>query len=91
MTTAEYNPFEVAQAQFDNVANQLQLAGEVRQILRWPLREFRFQISVKMDDGSNGSSSASACSTTMRAGRARAASASTPTRHSIRCALWECG
>jgi glutamate dehydrogenase len=53
MTTAEYNPFVVAQAQFDNVANQLQLAGEVRQILRWPLREFRFQISVKMDDGSN--------------------------------------
>ena len=53
MTTTEYNPFEVAQAQFDHVATQLQLPGEVRQILRWPLREFRFQISVKMDDGSN--------------------------------------
>jgi glutamate dehydrogenase (NAD(P)+) len=51
--TAEYNPFEMAQAQFDHVADQLQLASEVRQILRWPLREFRFQISVHMDDGSN--------------------------------------
>jgi len=51
----EYNPFEVAQSQFDRVADQLRLAGEVRQILRWPVREFRFQISVHMDDGSNRS------------------------------------
>ena len=51
--TADFNPFEVAQSQFDRVAGQLQLASEVRQILRWPLREFRFQISVHMDDGSN--------------------------------------
>jgi len=51
--TADFNPFDVAQSQFDRVAGQLQLAGEVRQILRWPLREFRFQISVHMDDGSN--------------------------------------
>ncbi len=51
--TADFNPFEVAQSQFDRVAGQLQLASEVRQILRWPLREFRFQISVHMDDGAN--------------------------------------
>ena len=49
----EFNPFEVAQSQFDRVADQLRLAGEVRQILRWPLREFRFQITVHMDDGSH--------------------------------------
>jgi glutamate dehydrogenase (NAD(P)+) len=49
----EFNPFEVAQSQFDRVADQLKLAGEVRQILRWPLREFRFQITVHMDDGSH--------------------------------------
>jgi glutamate dehydrogenase (NAD(P)+) len=49
----EYNPFHVAQGQFDHVASQLQLGDEVRQILRWPLREFRFQISVHMDDGTN--------------------------------------
>jgi glutamate dehydrogenase len=50
---SEFNPFEVAQSQFDRVADQLRLTGEVRQILRWPVREFRFQISVHMDDGSN--------------------------------------
>ena len=47
----EFNPFDVAQAQFDHVADQLSLAQEVRSILRWPLREFRFQIPVRMDDG----------------------------------------
>jgi glutamate dehydrogenase len=51
--TNEFNPFEVAQSQFDHVADQLKLASEVRQILRWPVREFQFQISVHMDDGSN--------------------------------------
>ncbi len=50
--TPEFNPFHVAQAQFDHVADQLQLDQEVRSILRWPLREFRFQIPVRMDDGS---------------------------------------
>jgi glutamate dehydrogenase (NAD(P)+) len=49
--TTEFNPFQVAQAQFDRVADQLKLDQEVRSILRWPLREFRFQIPVRMDDG----------------------------------------
>jgi glutamate dehydrogenase (NAD(P)+) len=48
-----FNPFDQAQAQFDHVAKQLQLAPEARTLLRWPLREFRFQISVHMDDGTN--------------------------------------
>jgi glutamate dehydrogenase len=47
----EFNPFEVAQSQFDRVADQLSLHQEVRSVLRWPLREFRFQIPVRMDDG----------------------------------------
>ncbi len=51
--TEVFNPFDQAQAQFDHVAKQLQLAPEARTILRWPLREFRFQISVHMDDGAN--------------------------------------
>src|SRR3974377_1261417 len=46
------NPFELAQRQFDRGAELLGLAQEVRDILRWPLREFRFQIPVRMDDGS---------------------------------------
>jgi glutamate dehydrogenase (NAD(P)+) len=46
------NPFELAQAQFDRGAELLDLPQEVRDILRQPLREFRFQIPVRMDDGS---------------------------------------
>ncbi len=47
----EFNPFEVAQRQFDQVADQLKLDHEARAILRFPMREFRFQIPVRMDDG----------------------------------------
>jgi glutamate dehydrogenase len=50
--TTDINPFEMAQKQFDHVADQLSLAHEVRAMLRWPMREYRFQIPVRMDDGS---------------------------------------
>ena len=50
--TEEMNPFQLAQAQFDQVAEQMKLDDAVRSILRWPLREFRFQLPVRMDDGS---------------------------------------
>ncbi len=46
------NPFEMAQAQFDRVADQLKLDPPVREYLRWPMREFHFRIPVRMDDGS---------------------------------------
>ncbi|MCW5877499.1 MAG: Glu/Leu/Phe/Val dehydrogenase [Anaerolineales bacterium] len=46
------NAFQIAQAQFDGVAAQLNLESHVREILRWPRREFKFQIPVRMDDGS---------------------------------------
>jgi len=46
------NAFQIAQAQFDHVAGLLNLDPEVRELLRWPRREFRFQIPVRMDDGS---------------------------------------
>jgi glutamate dehydrogenase len=42
----------MAQAQFDRVADQLKLDPSVRELLRWPKREYRFQIPVRMDDGS---------------------------------------
>lgn len=45
------NPFEMAQAQFDRVAAQLDLDAATRELLRWPLREYSFAIPVKMDDG----------------------------------------
>jgi len=47
----ELNPFEMAQVQFDEVAEQLDLPEAVCSILRWPLREFSFRIPVRMDDG----------------------------------------
>jgi len=46
------NAFEMAQSQFDHVADLLKLDSQVREILRWPLREFHFRIPVRMDDGS---------------------------------------
>ncbi len=45
------NEFEMAQRQFDHVAELLKLDPQVRDILRWPLREFSFRIPVRMDDG----------------------------------------
>jgi glutamate dehydrogenase (NAD(P)+) len=45
------NEFEMAQRQFDHVAELLKLDPQVREILRWPLREFLFRIPVRMDDG----------------------------------------
>ena len=46
------NAFEMAQAQFDKVAKLINLDSGISSVLRWPLREFRFQIPVRMDDGS---------------------------------------
>src|SRR5450830_308150 len=45
------NAFEMAQAQFDHVADQLGLDEQVREILRWPAREFIIRIPIRMDDG----------------------------------------
>jgi glutamate dehydrogenase (NAD(P)+) len=42
----------MAQAQFDHAATQIDLDPGVASVLRWPLREYRFQIPVRMDDGS---------------------------------------
>jgi glutamate dehydrogenase (NAD(P)+) len=46
-----FNSFEMAQAQFDSVAEILGLDEATRQLLRHPLREFSFAIPVRMDDG----------------------------------------
>jgi glutamate dehydrogenase (NAD(P)+) len=42
----------MAQAQFDSAAGKIKLDSGIADVLRWPLREFRFQIPVRMDDGS---------------------------------------
>ncbi|NBD35068.1 MAG: glutamate dehydrogenase [Chloroflexi bacterium] len=46
------NPFKMAQQQFDEVAEQMGLEKAVRDMLRWPMRQFKFQLPVRMDDGS---------------------------------------
>ncbi len=48
----ELNPFVIAQRQFDEAAEFLGLDEPTREFLRWPMREFHFQIPVRMDDGS---------------------------------------
>ncbi len=50
--TENINAFKMAQAQFDHVAEMLNLDPQVAEMLRWPTREFKFQIPVRMDDGS---------------------------------------
>lgn len=51
MKNKSFNPFEMAQTQFDKAANLLNLENGARSLLRVPLREFSFSIPVKMDDG----------------------------------------
>jgi glutamate dehydrogenase (NAD(P)+) len=47
-----FNPFVMAQQQFDHAANLLGLEQPVIDLLRYPLREYHFSIPVRMDDGS---------------------------------------
>jgi glutamate dehydrogenase (NAD(P)+) len=46
------NAFTMAQKQFDRVADLLGLDQQVREILRFPLREYHLRLPVQMDDGS---------------------------------------
>jgi glutamate dehydrogenase len=46
-----FNAFEMAQQQFDAVAEKLGLNQATRDLLRNPLREYHFLIPVRMDDG----------------------------------------
>jgi glutamate dehydrogenase (NAD(P)+) len=50
--TEQTNIFQIAQTQFDHVAELLGLDSGVRDVLRWPTREFTFRIPVRMGDGS---------------------------------------
>ncbi len=52
MSSKSFNAFEMAQKQFDKIADLLNLDSGARNLLRWPLREYHFSIPVKMDDGS---------------------------------------
>jgi len=51
MSTKSFNAFAMAQAQFDRIAELLELDQGTRDLLRQPLREYHFSLPVRMDDG----------------------------------------
>ena len=51
MATPGFNAYEMAQRQFDRVADMLDLDTGTRELLRDAQREFQFSIPVRMDDG----------------------------------------
>lgn len=48
---SDMNPFKIAQAQLDEAAAKLGLDPATHELLRWPMREYRFTLPVKMDSG----------------------------------------
>lgn len=51
MAGKSFNAFEMAQSQFDNVADILELDSAMKDLLRNPMREYHFNIPIRMDDG----------------------------------------
>jgi glutamate dehydrogenase (NAD(P)+) len=51
MANKAFNAFEMAQTQFDKVADILDLDRATRDLLRMPMREYQFNIPIRMDDG----------------------------------------
>ena len=51
MASESFNPFRMAQQQFDAVAEQLGLDQPTCNLLRNPDREYHFNIPIRMDDG----------------------------------------
>ncbi len=51
MNSSGFDPFLIAQQQFDKMADLLDLEQSVREFLRHPMREYQFQIPVRGDDG----------------------------------------
>ena len=49
--TKVVNSFEIAQSQFDKVAEYLGLDRPTRDLLRYPMREYHFAVPIRMDDG----------------------------------------
>ncbi|HOJ03718.1 MAG TPA: Glu/Leu/Phe/Val dehydrogenase [Bacteroidota bacterium] len=52
MNTESFNPYKMAQQQFDTVAEKLGLDEATRALLRVPDKEVHFNIPIRMDDGS---------------------------------------
>ena len=52
MKAEPFNPFTIAQQQIDQAAEKLELDQATRELLRWPMKEIKVTLPVKMDDGS---------------------------------------
>ncbi len=52
MKAEPFNPFRIAQQQIDHAAEKLELDQATRELLRWPMKEIKAILPVKMDDGS---------------------------------------
>jgi glutamate dehydrogenase len=51
MSEKSFSAFQMAQTQFDQVAEKLNLDSATRELLRNPMREYHFNIPIRMDDG----------------------------------------
>jgi len=51
MSNKPFSSFEMAQSQFDKIADLLGLDGPTQDLLRWPMKEYQFLIPIRMDDG----------------------------------------
>ena len=49
--TENLNPFKIAQKQLDHAAEKLGLDDAIHELLRWPMKELKVTMPVKMDDG----------------------------------------
>lgn len=47
------NPFTMAQQQLDAAAEKLGLEPAIHELLRWPMKEIKVTLPIKMDDGSS--------------------------------------
>jgi len=47
------NPFAMAQQQLDTAAEKLGLEPAIHELLRWPMKEIKVTLPIKMDDGSS--------------------------------------
>ena len=90
-THLKENPYEVARAQLHRVADVFGIDDSLVRVLERCKRGVVVSIPTRMDDGRIEVFTATACSTTSRAARPRAASATTRTSTSTRCARWRCG
>ena len=52
MTENALNPFAIAQQQLDDAAQRLGLDPATHELLRWPMKEYKVLLPVRMDDGS---------------------------------------